>query len=49
MMCTSVYSISDKLTIAQPPGFAAIIGFESVCYSATFVVLTLVLRQQTGR
>ncbi|MBE0486895.1 EamA family transporter [Marinobacter sp.] len=49
MVCTSVYSISDKLATGQLPGFAAIIGFISVGYSAAFVVLTLALRQQTGR
>ncbi len=49
MLCTSVYSISDKLATGQLPGFAAIIGFVSVGYSAAFLVLTLALRRQTGR
>jgi phosphonate utilization associated putative membrane protein len=49
MASTSVYSISDKLATVHLPGFAAIIGFISVGYSAAFIVLTLALRQQTGR
>lgn len=49
MVSTSIYSISDKLATGHLPGFAAIIGFISVGYSAAFIVLTLALRQQTGR
>lgn len=49
MLCTSLYSISDKLATSQMPDFAAIIGFISVGYSAAFLVLTLALRHQTGR
>lgn len=49
MACTSLYSISDKLATSQLPGFAAIIGFVSVGYGAAFLLLTLALRQQTGR
>lgn len=48
MVSTSVYSISDKLATGHLPGFAAIIGFISVGYSAAFIVLTLALRKQTG-
>ncbi|WP_211227216.1 EamA family transporter [Saccharospirillum impatiens] len=49
MFSTSIYSISDKLATVHLPGFAAIIGFISVGYGAAFIVLTLALRQQTGR
>lgn len=48
MVATSIYSISDKMATSHLSGFAAIIGFISVGYSAAFIVLTLALRQQTG-
>jgi phosphonate utilization associated putative membrane protein len=49
MVSTSIYSISDKLATGSLPGFAEIIGFVSVGYSAAFITLTLALRHQTGR
>ncbi len=45
-LCTSVYSLSDKVAVGHLPGFGAQLGFISVGYAASFVGLSLVQYRQ---
>lgn len=49
MLATSVYSLSDKAATGQVPSFGAVVGFISVGYFASWVMLTLRLRRTHGR
>jgi phosphonate utilization associated putative membrane protein len=46
---TSVYSISDKVAVEYLPGFAAQLGYISVGYACSFLTLTIIQKQETGR
>jgi phosphonate utilization associated putative membrane protein len=48
MVCTSVYSISDKLGTQDLTSFTAILGFVSVGYATGLAALSLQLKRQTG-
>lgn len=41
---TSIYSLSDKVAVSYLPGFAEQLGFITVGYTASFLVLTLMQR-----
>jgi phosphonate utilization associated putative membrane protein len=46
--CTSLYSLSDKVAVSYLPGFTEQLGFITVGYSASFIGLSLVQKQETG-
>lgn len=46
---TTVYSLADKVAVAQLPGYAAQIGYVSGTYFGAWVLYALWLRRQTGR
>lgn len=39
-LCTSIYSLCDKLLIQQLPSFAAILGYVSLSYLVAFIVMS---------
>ncbi len=47
-VCTSIYSLSDKVAVVYLPGFAEQLGFITVGYSCSFIVLSLLQKQSTG-
>lgn len=47
-LSTSVYSLSDKVAVGFLPDYAAQLGFISVGYAVSFLVLTLQQRFATG-
>ena len=49
MLCTSVYSITDKAATTYLPDFASVVGFISVGYLASFVTVTLMMRNKERR
>lgn len=49
MFATSVYSLSDKAATASIPGFAGLLGFVSVGYFTSWLMLSWVLKHRTGR
>ena len=48
MLCTSLYSTSDKIAALHLPSLASVMGYLSVGYAAAFIALTLNLRWRTG-
>lgn len=48
MLCTSVYSLSDKGATVHLPDFGSVVGFISCGYLLAFVTLTVVMRRSTG-
>lgn len=46
---TSIYSLSDKLAVPSLPGFGAQLGFISVGYGMSLLLLTLLQYRDTGR
>lgn len=49
MLCTSVYSITDKAATTYLPDFASVVGFISVGYLMSFITITLMMRRKEGR
>ena len=49
MLCTSVYSLSDKFATTHIDSFAGLLGFVSFGYLAAWLLLTLELKHSTGR
>jgi phosphonate utilization associated putative membrane protein len=49
MLCTSIYSLSDKAATAHLPSTGALVGFMSCSYLAAFIALTLRLRRRSGQ
>lgn len=49
MLCTSVYSLSDKAATGHLIDFRAIVGFISIGYLLAFFTITGMLRKETGR
>ncbi|GAA0783840.1 EamA family transporter [Marinobacterium sediminicola] len=49
MFATSVYSMSDKVAVAQLPDMGAVVGFVSVGYLASWCAFTLLLKREQGR
>jgi len=45
MLCTSIYSITDKAATTHLPNFASVVGFISVGYLMSFITLTLLMRK----
>lgn len=49
MFATSVYSLSDKAATASIPSFAGLLGFITVGYFVSWLMLCWVLKHRTGR
>lgn len=49
MLCTSIYSLSDKAATAHLPSTGALLGYMSLGYLCAFLALSWRLRQRTGR
>lgn len=48
MLCTSVYSITDKSATAYLTNFASVVGFISIGYLMSFISITLLMRFTEG-
>lgn len=46
---TTVYSLADKVAVAQLPSYAAQVGYVSGAYFGAWILYTLWLRRQRGR
>lgn len=46
-MCTSIYSLCDKILIQQLPSFAAILGYVSLSYLMAFMVMSILNWRET--
>lgn len=49
MLATSVYSLSDKAATGYVPSFGAVVGFISVGYFASWIMMSLRLQRERGR
>lgn len=49
MFATSIYSLSDKAASAQVPSFGALMGYITVGYLASWMMMSVRLRADTGR
>lgn len=47
-VCTSIYSLSDKVASGYLPGFSEQLGFITVGYACSFIVLSFVQKRTTG-
>lgn len=47
-ICTSIYSLSDKVAVTYLPGFAEQLGFITIGYACSFFVLSVLQKQSTG-
>lgn len=48
-LCTSIYSLSDKVAVSSLPSFGSQLGMVTVCYVFGFTALTLGNLRETGR
>jgi phosphonate utilization associated putative membrane protein len=49
VLCTTVYSLSDKAAVSYLPTFGSLMGFASISYLAAFLALTVLNRREHGR